>query len=61
MKRTVIALFAVVVASSLALGVVARAASDDDAQINALYRQFTTAFTLARTAIAPIGRNFSPT
>jgi ketosteroid isomerase-like protein len=44
MKRNVIALFAVVVASSLALGLVARAASDDDAQINALYRQFTTAF-----------------
>ncbi len=43
MKRTVIALFAVVVAS-LASGLHARAASDDSAQINALYQQFTTAF-----------------
>ena len=44
MKRTVIAVFAVVVASSLALGLHARAASDDSAQISALYQQFTTAF-----------------
>ncbi|MGC9992744.1 MAG: nuclear transport factor 2 family protein [Candidatus Cybelea sp.] len=44
MKRTIIALFAVVVASSLAFGLHARAASDDSAQINALYQQFTTAF-----------------
>ncbi|HLY03828.1 MAG TPA: nuclear transport factor 2 family protein [Candidatus Cybelea sp.] len=44
MKWTVIALFAVVVASSLALGPPARAASDDNAQITALYQQFTTAF-----------------
>jgi ketosteroid isomerase-like protein len=44
MKRTVIALFAVVVASSLVFGLHARAASDDNAQINGLYQQFTTAF-----------------
>ena len=31
-------------ASSVALGPQARAASDDNAQINALYQQFTTAF-----------------
>ena len=44
MRRTLIALFAVVLASSVALGPQARAASDDNAQINALYQQFTTAF-----------------
>ena len=44
MRRTIIALFAVVVASSVGFGVHARAASDDTAQINALYQQFTTAF-----------------
>jgi ketosteroid isomerase-like protein len=44
MKTIVIAFFAVVVASSLVLGSHARAASDDSAQIKALYEQFTTAF-----------------
>jgi hypothetical protein len=43
MRRTIVALFAVIIASSVAFGLHARAASDDNAQVNALYQQFTTA------------------